>query len=299
MFIYAICPNCGKSIYLEQNIENFYNCPFCKQPFSYDELMSKGFIINSKRAQAEYEEAQKYFNEGNYAEAKIRFNLVRSYDRNNFFAEYYYILCGIYEINKKRELGGESIVLLIEKPLEKLEKTSVSDNIKLYFIINALTQIQVLLLDNINRLKALFEHSSNLDELRANCLNLAKNMRRLLQIDVNKLFSTDKNVATVLEKICDNMIDVLQTAVRVRFVGGNKLELPTAEVFRSARGLFGIYYQYVQRLNPKYAYIGYVEGYAANLHFNDSVNNYIDVYDSVNKKMHVIFYQHQATRLTK
>ncbi len=277
---HAICPACGKSLYLESNREDIYVCPFCGRSVTFSELMASGNLIDVDRAKTEYGRAHEYFSRGEFQSAEKCFGKVREIDKNNFFAEYFYRLSGIRHLRQTGKLcGAEFIVELIEAPLAKMSNTDQPDQIKRGFLLHAFAEVESLINALYETIDNLFSKADEVSNGRKEFLSMARDCRRLTLLDRKTAMLDDKEIASHLIVLCNTVMKGLQSVVAYKFTEG-RINIPDATKCEEARAYFGVYYHFVRSLDAEYkpSYPEHI--YKENSQYNKLAENEVEKYGS-------------------
>lgn len=277
---HAICPSCGKSLYLESNREDVYVCPFCGRTINFSELMASGNLIDVDRAKTEYGKAHEYFAQGDFQLAEKCFDRVREIDKNNFFAEYFYRLCNIRALRSEGKLcGAEFIVGLIEAPIAKMALTDQPDQIKRGFLLHAFAEAESLIAALYGTVSELFSKADELVTGRKEFLAMARDCRRLTLLDRRTAMLDDKEVASHVISLCNTVMKGLQNVVAYKYTE-NRIFVPDASQYDEARALFGVYYHFVRSLDSDYR-LPYPENiFAENAEYNKLAEEEVSKYDA-------------------
>ena len=253
----AICIHCGKSVNFQRNGEDRYVCPYCARSFSYVELTTLGNIVDYESARMEYVKAQQYFAKGDYQNAEIYFNHVRDYDKNNFFAEYFYILSGLLlHGHVGRVLGLQTVMSLIDLPIVKMVNSSQPNDTKKMFLVRLFTDLYSMIKKHY---EAIDDGSRNVRESeRADeaYLNFAKKIRAITLLDVEAVMAKEQDIGNKIVSICDLAMKACERVQSVRSINGN-LVYPSAQAYDEAKSLFSVYSYFVKKIVPSYMFPHY------------------------------------------
>lgn len=277
---HAICPSCGKSLYLESNREDVYVCPFCGKNITFSELMTSGNLIDVDRAKTEYGRAHEFFEQGDFKAAEKCFDKVREIDKNNFFAEYFYRLCNIRFLRQSGKLcGAEFIVGLIEAPLAKMGYTDQPEQIKRGFLLHVFAEAESLINALYETVSNLFSKADDVATGRKEFLAMARDCRRLTLLDRRTAMLDDKEVCSHLIMLCNTVMNGLQNVVAYKYTD-NRMFVPDESQYDEARALFGVYYHFVRSLDAEYKLPRPEQIFKENSDYNKLTVNVIDKYRS-------------------
>lgn len=225
--LYAICPSCGKSIYVEPNERNAYVCSVCETVLDPAALKEQGLLIDVAAADEEYVTAQQYFANTDFRAAGEHFEKVLSYNRNHYLAHYYAALCRVYEKEDREDCDvfGE-IVTALTGAVEKSELCRITPADRLAFLRAVLAQAHIILSSYVTRTIERSEKAAQWDELREKCLRIGGAALTFSHMDKERLMAFDPEIARVLGDIAELGVTACRHAVTAH-VSGTTVDYPT------------------------------------------------------------------------
>ncbi len=278
---YAICPDCGRSLHIDGAIDNVYSCPHCGRSFSYAELGSSGNIVNVAAAKLAYGNARNLFDEGKYADAEKEFEKVCDFDCNNFFAEYFRLLCGIMRINAAGSCSGAEIIIsLLGSPLEKLSLSCQPESVRRPFLLTAFRQTFSLIDELFKAVEKIYPRRSDDGERVREYMTLARAVKKITLIDFDVAMLADKEIGELAVSICDTAMHALSRVVAVK-ISDFDLHIPETSLRDECRSMFSAYGHFVRKIVPEYVFPHYKENLAVLETFCGKVDEAIAAYKRV------------------
>ncbi|MBQ7227354.1 MAG: tetratricopeptide repeat protein [Clostridia bacterium] len=256
---HAICVRCEKSVHFNRTSDEIYTCPFCGRTFSYAELSASGNLVDLEKARELYGKAQEYFAKGDYRSAENLFEKVLELDRNNFFADFFYNLSGIYAVSVNGTLcGAETIISLIDSPIDKVDKSSQPVSAKRMFLLHAFRQTYDLLKELFTAIEKLFGTPQNRHKRNEELLSFARSVRKITLIDNSVAMFYDNEIGEIAVSICDLAMQACER-ISSAYVSEDKLCMPSDTDYEEARSLFAVFSHFVRKIVPDYAFPHYKE----------------------------------------
>lgn len=259
---YAICPECRRSLHFERTGDDVYPCPVCGRSFSYAELGSAGNIINVAAAKLSYGNARSLFDNGKYAEAEKEFEKACEFDCNNFYAEYFRLLCGIMQINGSGSYSGAEIIIsLLGDPIEMLSRACQPESVRRSFLITAFRQTYSLLTGLFDAIEKIYSGRSDAGQRVSEYMTLARAVKKVTLIDYNDGMLADKEIGELAVSVCDIAMHALSRVVTVK-ISDFDLHIPETSLRDECRALFAAYSIFVRKIVPEYVFPHYKENFA-------------------------------------
>lgn len=281
---YAICPICGKSIFIGESSDNQAVCSVCGQALDLSALRDKGDVIDVEAVAEEYKRAWDCFTNSDFKEAEIRFRKVLTYNRNHYLADYYAAVCEIYENEDKPEYNVPARLCgAIVGSADKLELCRVGIQARIDFLRAVFGQTHIILSAHLSRIYENFEKTEMWDIVRDKCLDIAAGVYGIANIDKERLAVFDPEISRLLVRIADLAVCACRKTVQPHIYAQAKLDLPTDYQYEKAESYYRLLTYFISSLDSAYE-SAYKPDYTANLLFNESVTQKLDAYEKQNRE---------------